>query len=403
MINDSSLPIPADGLQEPQMHFRIYVESLGCAGNRTDGERIRRLYAAAGWIATSEPGDADILILQTCGFTRYQEDVNLQRIRELQALSKPDARLLVGGCLPSINPTAVRRLHNGPTFGPRTLHRAAIPLAAEHRLEDVPAFSPSVEEPGTATVRVSTGCLDHCSFCAIPYANGRIRSRSAEDVAADVIRAHAEGLSRIHLVAEDIGAWGRDVGARLVDLLDHLLNLPVDVDYQIDNLNPNWVVGDLPTLLARLAEPRILKRFYVPVQSGSDDILRRMRRRYTVSQVRNVFEALRQRFPKARFSSDFVVGFPGETEEDFEATRSLLLDLDLDFASIYAYEERPRTPAARFPDQVPADVRQQRARILIAEMVAIEATRRGFVSVDQVLRMVRERMLPINTNVRQIK
>ncbi len=378
---------------------RVFVESLGCAGNRADADRIQRLYWASGWEPTSDPADADLIILQTCGFTRFQEGVNLARLETLQTIKKADARLMVGGCLPWINPKAVEHIDRRDTFGPRTLQRATAAMDPVSNLADVPAFAASTEEAGTALVRVATGCLDRCSFCAIPFANGRISSRSLEGITRDLVEAHSQGFRRVHLVAEDIGAWGRDTGLTLLDLLDHILALPLDLSYQLDNLNPNWLT-DLNELIERLAAPKILKRFYIPVQSGSDTVLQRMQRRYTTRDLLDIFSVFHGRFPSAKYSTDFIVGFPGESDKEFEESRALLLRLQPHFLSVYAYEERPRVAASRLPAQVPLQVKEKRARVMIAEMLGIEASRRGVSTVQELASRAQEnRGLPINTNV----
>lgn len=378
--------------------MKIRVETLGCAGNRTDGQRLLALFAQAGWKEAASPEEADLLVLQTCGFTQQQEEVNLVRLAQLNAMKKEGARVVVGGCLPAIHPEAVARLHAGPTFGPRTIDRFARQFLGR-RLPTVPAVAPSREERGVATVRVATGCMDRCTYCAIPFANGRIRSRTIAEIAEDVRHAHSLGYVASHLVAEDIGAWGQERGQSLLDLVRALVDLDVPMRYQIDNLNPNWVLPQLEPLLEVLGHERVVRRFYIPAQSGSDSVLQRMERRYTVADVREVFGTFRTSLPGGTYSSDFIVGFPGEDEEDFQATRTLMSELDLDFASVYKFEDRPRIAAAHFPSKIQEDVKERRARLLIADLTARHAERIGVSSLDDLHRVLASgATLPINTN-----
>lgn len=381
---------------------RVYVESLGCSANRVDSERVRTMCRAGGWESVADPREADLVVVMTCGYTAYQEGVNLRRISGLRAVKRPEAELVVGGCLPAINPQAVRQTHEGFTFGPRTLDRFrarfanTVPPGAT-----VETVTPCDEEPGVCLVRVATGCLDRCTYCAIPFANGRIRSRPVEEIERDIRKGCEAGYRVFHLVGEDIGAWGGEQGKTLLDLLDPLLKLDLPIRYRLHNLNPNWIREYLYPLIERLKSDRIVRKFYIPVQSGSDSVLARMRRRYTVAEVREVFAALRDALPDARFSSDWIVGFPGETEEEFEETRRLVAELDLDYVSIYKYEDRPHVSAEKLPEQVPEWVKEERAHLLIDEALAGIARKRGLNGLEELAASLGpDESLPINTNVR---
>ncbi len=345
-----------------------YIESLGCISNKADTHRVSVFLERNGFSRVLSPEAASLVVLMTCAFDGPQEERSLGRVTELQADLPASSRLIVGGCLAGINKPRLAKAFSGTVITPRTLGRldqvieAMVPMDAVHEpLRD--------EGAGMHVIRVSTGCMHNCTFCAIPFANGRTVSRPLAAIVADVSRAVADGAKKIRLVSEDVGAYGLDIDSSIIRLIEELLALNLPVELYLDYMNLQWVYRFRDELFPLLAEPAIAKHFYWPVQSGSNRVLERMQRGYTAGQARALLDRLFEEFPGVEVTSDFIVGFPGETDDDFEETRELLASYPFFYCNVFKFEERPRTPASTMSDKVDDKTKERRFQVLVKDAI----------------------------------
>lgn len=249
-------------------------------------------------------------------------------------------------------------------------------------------------------IRISTGCMGHCTYCAIPFANGKTKSRGIGDILRDIRESVKDGVSKIKFVSEDLGAYGQDHGTSIVDLLRVVVTSNIDFELYLDNLNPNWISRYKRELIELFHSHKIAKTFYIPIQSGSDRILKLMKREYTISKINDIFEDLHDTFPNVKISTDFIVGFPTETEDDFEATRVLLEDLAFHHLEIFTYEDRPHTKASKLEPKIRECVKEERRQILFQSFLK-KLLLSNNVRNNEQLRGLLERYerLPINFNL----
>lgn len=381
-------------------HKSFYIESLGCISNKVDTTRVQEFFRSNGWPQTDACEEASLVILMTCGFTKVSEDYNIERLKKLQQIKQPEAKIIVGGCLPSINKALVKEVFDGFIFSPRTLKKLNNFITSKVRIEDISPSSLEPDDSSIKAIRVSTGCMGHCTYCAIPFANGKTKSRSIGDILRDIRETVKEGISKIKFVSEDLGAYGQDHGVSIVDLLRVAVTSNIDFELYLDNLNPNWIFRYKRELIELFHSHKIAKTFYIPIQSGSDRILELMKREYTISEINEIFEDLRDTFPNVKISTDFIVGFPTETEDDFEATRVLLEDLAFHHLEIFTYEDRPHTKASKLEPKIRESVKEERRQILFQEFLKKLLLSNNVRNNEQLIGLLeRYEKLPINFNL----
>ena len=369
------------------MPGKFYIKTFGCQMNEYDTARMADvLRESQGMQATADPAEADVLLLNTCSIReKAQEKVfsHLGVWREFKEL-RPEVVIGVGGCVASQEGEAL--LARAPfvdlVFGPQTLHRlpAMIDGLRDRGLPQVDVSFPEIEkfdclpepraEGPSAFVSVMEGCSRRCSFCVVPYTRGREVSRPLEDVLREVAALARQGVLEVNLLGQNVNAYrGSDATGRKADLATLIGRVAA-----IDGIGRIRFTTSHPLnfgerLIQAYAElPQLASFLHLPVQSGSDRILALMRRGYTGAEYRQKIAALRAVRPGISVSSDFIVGFPGETDADFAATLELIGDVGFDQSFSFIYSPRPGTPAADFPGQVPDAVKHRRLEILQAQV-----------------------------------
>jgi len=366
---------------------KLYLRTYGCQMNEYDSEKISDvLRAAEGLEAATRPEDADVIVFNTCSVReKAQEKVfaDLGRVRHLKA-SRPGLMIAVGGCVASQEGPAIveRAPFVDVVFGPQTLHRLP-ELLARRRASGLPQVDvsfPSIEkfdslpapraEGSRAFVSIMEGCSKYCSFCVVPYTRGEEVSRPFDDVVAEVAALAEQGVMDVTLLGQNVNAWRGAIDgapADFAELLYFVCELPVErVRYTTSHpreFTPRLI--DAHRDLEKLA-PHV----HLPVQSGSDRVLAAMKRGYTALEYRSIARRLRQACPQVSLTSDFIVGFPGETAADFEATLGLARELDFDGSYSFLYSPRPGTPAAALEDGVSAEEKSQRLQRLQSQLDA---------------------------------
>lgn len=379
-----------------------YVENLGCAANRADGNRLQRALESHGWEIGTSVGRAQLVIVLTCGFTDHAESINRLRLRELAQEIGPSARMLIGGCLPAITGEPLNLPAHFGTFGPQDVDGIISAIEAEERTLPPSTASRTTKKlgPKPYMIRVSTGCRSRCTFCAIPRAAGQTKSRSVADIVSEISDACATGQYWIRLVSEDVSAYGLDADTNYVELVKEVLRRTRVQQLTLDTLNPRWLRQRVHETAELLSDRRLDRRIYVPVQSGSTRVLRRMARGYTRKDVEMVLTHLLDSVGDLQVSTDFLVGFPGEEEVDFQASRHLLRGYPFRFVEVFAFAARTGTPAQSFVDSMNESVRRQRAKILIADFLEMQMEAEAIESEAGLLDFLNQRSrLGINTNI----
>ena len=366
---------------------KLFVETHGCQMNEYDSARMADLLGEShGLEPTDSADDADILLLNTCSIREKAQEKVFHQLGRWKHLKQknPDLIIGVGGCVASQEGAEIgkRAPYVDLIFGPQTLHRLpemidvhrqGEPMVVDVSFPEIEKFDrlpePSVEGP-TAFVSIMEGCSKYCTFCVVPYTRGEEVSRPVDDVIAEVAGLAERGVKEVNLLGQNVNAYrGRNHLAETIDFADllHLVNLVPGIErIRYTTSHP---VEFTDAIVACYAEiPALVDHLHLPVQSGSDRILMAMKRGHTVLEYKATIRALRKIRPNISLSSDFIIGFPGETETDFAATMKLIEDIGFDTSFSFIYSARPGTPAAELRDEVPETVKKQRLHILQARI-----------------------------------
>jgi tRNA-2-methylthio-N6-dimethylallyladenosine synthase len=379
---------------------KFYLRTFGCQMNEYDSGRIADLLRQAeGLEPTADPQDADVIVFNTCSVReKAQEKVfdDLGRVKHLKR-SRPGLMIAVGGCVASQEGPAIvaRAPYVDVVFGPQTLHR--LPQLLERRrttgqpqvdvsfpeIEKFDHLPPARVDGASAFVSIMEGCSKYCSFCVVPYTRGDEVSRPFEDIVAEIASL---GVKEVTLLGQNVNAWRGEIAGERADfaeLLRYVCEMVERVRYTTSH--PREFTQRLIDAHAEL--DRLAPHIHLPVQSGSDRVLAAMKRGYTALEYRSIVRRLRQVRPALSLSSDFIVGFPGETEADFQATLRLARDADFDASFSFVYSPRPGTPAAELADSVSHSEKLERLQRLQAQLEAqARTTSEGMVgSVERVL------------------
>ena len=361
------------------MARKLYIKTFGCQMNEYDSAKMHDVLAEShGLQQVSEPEDADILLLNTCSIReKAQEKVFSQLGRwKNWKHQKPDLVIGVGGCVASQEGEAIRERapYVDLVFGPQTIHRLPQMLAQVERergsvvdisFPEIEKFDhlpePRAEGP-SAFVSIMEGCSKYCTFCVVPYTRGEEVSRPFDDVLVEVAQLAAQGVREVNLLGQNVNAYlGEMEDGEKADLA--LLITYVAAIDGIDRIRftTSHPVEFSDRLINVYAEvPELVSFLHLPVQSGSDRVLSSMKRGHTAIEYKSKIRRLREKRPDLTLSSDFIIGFPGETDTDFEATMKLIDEVGFDMSFSFIYSARPGTPAFAFPDDVPMDIKKQR-------------------------------------------
>ncbi|MGK0393409.1 MAG: tRNA-2-methylthio-N6-dimethylallyladenosine synthase [Alcanivorax borkumensis] len=365
------------------MARKLFIQTHGCQMNEYDSTRmVDLLESSHGLEPTDNPEEADVLLLNTCSIReKAQEKVfhQLGRWKKLKD-AKPDMIIGVGGCVASQEGDAIRDRapYVDVVFGPQTLHRlpglitqaaSTRELAIDVTFPEIEKFDnlpePSVDGP-SAFVSIMEGCSKYCTFCVVPYTRGEEVSRPVQPVLKEIQHLADMGVREVNLLGQNVNAY-QGVGADgdTLDLAD-LIRLIRDID-GIDRIRYTTSHPvEFSEALIQVYEdvPELVSHLHLPVQSGSDRILAMMKRNHMVLEYKSKLRKLKRIRPDISFSSDFIIGFPGETDRDFEDTMNLIHDIGFDMSFSFIYSARPGTPAADLPDDVDMEVKKQRLAIL---------------------------------------
>jgi tRNA-2-methylthio-N6-dimethylallyladenosine synthase len=358
---------------------KVFIKTFGCQMNEYDSDKMADvLRESEGLVQTDNPDEADVILFNTCSVReKAQEKVfsDLGRMKPLKARN-PGLIIGVGGCVASQEGAAIvsRAPYVDVVFGPQTLHRLP-ELIAKRRasgraqvdisfpeIEKFDHLPPASVDGATAFVSIMEGCSKYCTFCVVPYTRGEEVSRPFDDVIAEVMALAKQGVKEVTLLGQNVNAYRgvMDDGeiADLALLLEVVHEVPSIARIRYTTSHPREMTARLIETYRHL--PKLVSHLHLPVQSGSDRILAAMKRGYSVLEYKSIIRKLKDARPGIAIASDFIVGFPGETDADFEQTMKLIEDVGYDASFSFIYSQRPGTPAADYADDVPHAVKQRR-------------------------------------------
>ncbi|MGB0966021.1 MAG: tRNA (N6-isopentenyl adenosine(37)-C2)-methylthiotransferase MiaB [Litorivicinus sp.] len=364
------------------MMKKLYIKTHGCQMNEYDSNRMAdALRESHGLEPTDNPDDADVILLNTCSIREKAQEKVFSELGRLRPLKDKNPNLVigVGGCVASQEGEAIQKRapYVDMVFGPQTLHRLPTMVNAAAKSEKVVDISfPEIEkfdnlpEPKvdgvSAFVSVMEGCSKYCTFCVVPYTRGEEVSRPFDDVVAECAGLAAQGVREINLLGQNVnayrGATHDDSTASLADLITVIAAIDGLDRIRFTTSHPVEFTDDLIDAFANV--PELVSHLHLPVQSGSDRILAQMKRGHTAIEYKSKIRALRRARPNISLSSDFIIGFPGESDQDFNDTMRLIEQVGFDHSFSFIYSRRPGTPASDMPDDVPAEVKKKRLQIL---------------------------------------
>lgn len=381
--------------------MRVLVRSFGCSTNQADGAVLAGCLAEAGHELVDSVSSADLVVYNTCAVKGPTEDRMIEICRRVPEGKK----LIVAGCLPLIN---LERLLAevkfdgvaGPAAGETIVKLVSGVLSGEKvmaldgRSDRMPTLAlPRVQQSSVVSVvPIGYGCLGSCAYCCVVFARGHLRSYAVQEIVERVVEDVGRGFREFWLTSQDTACYGRDVGTSLVELLDSLCRVDGDFRVRVGMMTPNMVMDILDELIDVFRDKKIFKFVHLPVQSGDDRILRRMRRFYSVNDFKEVVDTFRARFPELTVATDVICGFPSEGEEDFERTLRLIEEAKPDIVNVSKFFARPRTATVEMQRDFvfPFDIKRRSGiAAALARRVAYEKNMqwvgwRGDILVDEI-------------------
>ena len=365
---------------------KLYIKTFGCQMNEYDsGKMADLLHADEDMVMTDTPEDADVVLLNTCSIREKAEDKvfsDLGRLRELKK-TKPNLLIGVGGCVASQEGQQIisRAPYVDVVFGPQTLHRLSdlITQRRETGRPQVDISFPEIEKfdhlpasrqtRGSAYVSIMEGCSKYCSYCVVPYTRGEEVSRPFDDVLTEVAGLAAQGVKEIVLLGQNVNAYlgkmgGSEEIADFALLIEYIAEIPGVERIRFTTSHPKEFTQRLIDVYAKV--PKLVSHLHLPVQHASDSVLSAMKRGYTALEYKSIIRKMRAVRPDLTLSSDFIVGFPGETDEDFAKLLKMVEELNFDNSFCFIFSARPGTPAANLSDDTPYEVKLRRLQTLLA-------------------------------------
>ena len=364
------------------MANKYYIKTFGCQMNEYDSEKIGAVLSKKNQLtSTSDPNEADLIILNTCSIREKAEVKvfsDLGRFLELKA-SNPNLRIAVGGCVASQEGENI--IKRAPfvdlVFGPQSLHRVS-DLLNQREISGKPQIDisfPEIEKfdhlpadestRSSASVSIMEGCSKYCSFCVVPYTRGEEISRPLEGVLNEIVRLTFNGVSEITLLGQNVNAYrGVMSNGEIADfsiLLEYVAEIDEIKRIRFTTSHPNEMTDNLINCFKSI--DKLAKAIHLPMQSGSDRVLSAMKRNYTSIEYKSIIRKLRKVCPDISLTSDFIIGFPNETDLEFMSTLNVMKELEFDYSYSFLYSPRPGTPASYIEDNIPNTIKQQRLEV----------------------------------------
>ena len=388
-------------MSENSVTKKVFIKTFGCQMNEYDSDKMADvMHAAQGYEPTDDPEQADLILFNTCSVREKAQEKVFSDLGRVKHLKSKGVLIGVGGCVASQEGAAIieRAPYVDVVFGPQTLHRLPDMLArrqAQRRpqvdisfpeIEKFDHLPPARVEGATAFVSIMEGCSKYCSYCVVPYTRGEEVSRPFDDVLVEVAGLADQGVKEVTLLGQNVNAYRGAMGgsgeiADFALLIEYIAEIPGIQRIRYTTSHPNEFSQRLIDVYAKV--PQLVNHLHLPVQHGSDRILMAMKRGYTALEYKSTIRKLRAVRPDMALSSDFIVGFPGETQDDFDKMMKLIDDVGYDASFSFIFSKRPGTPAASLEDDTPREVKLARLQLLQARIEAnvarISASRVGTV------------------------
>jgi tRNA-2-methylthio-N6-dimethylallyladenosine synthase len=376
--NDNSATESTMVSTAPETAKKVFIKTFGCQMNEYDSARMAdMLNSSDGMTETTDVNDADVILLNTCSVREKAEDKVFSHLGRFIPLkeAKPDLVIGVGGCVASQEGSNIidRAPYVDVVFGPQTIHRlpeminnrkASGQSQVDIQFPEVEKFDhlpPPRVEGASAFLSIMEGCSKYCSFCVVPYTRGEEVSRPFEDILTEAIQLTEQGVKEITMLGQNVNAYRTEydgVEADLAMLIETIAEIPQIERIRFTTSHPNEMNDRLINCFATVL--KLAAQFHLPVQAGSDRVLMAMKRNHTVLQYKSIIRKLKVANPNLTFTSDFIIGFPGETDKDFEATVKLMQEVGFDYSFSFLYSPRPGTPASFIKDETLVAVKKAR-------------------------------------------
>ena len=364
------------------MTKKVFIKTFGCQMNEYDSDKmVDVLGAAQGYEPTDDVEQADLILFNTCSVREKAQEKVFSDLGRIKHLKAKGVQIGVGGCVASQEGAEIikRAPYVDVVFGPQTLHRLPEMLAARAaqnrpqvdisfpEIEKFDHLPPAKVQGASAFVSIMEGCNKYCSYCVVPYTRGTEINRPFDDVLVEVAGLADQGVKEITLLGQNVNAWRGPMGessemADFATLLEYVADIPGIERLRFTTSHPNEFTQRLIDAYDKI--PKLVSHLHLPVQHGSDKILMAMKRGYTAMEYKSTVRKLRAIRPEMAMSSDFIVGFPGETEDDHTKLMRLMDDIGFDNSFSFIFSARPGTPAANLPDETPMEVKKQRLKVL---------------------------------------
>jgi len=354
---------------------RVFVESFGCSSNMADGEFLRGCLLQAGFDLVNKVAEADVLVYNTCAVKSPTENRVIEKLKK--AAKWKSKKLIVTGCLPLINLERMKSKVEfdgvlSPAPGPKIVEAVKKVLRGEtvQWLDSSSQGKPCINLPKQAVnpvisvVPVAYGCLGSCSYCCVVFARGRLRSCGAEEIIQRVQSDMMSGAKEVWLTGQDVACYGQDISLSLVNLLQAVCAIKGKFFVRVGMMTPNYVLDMLEQLVDAFRDEHIFKFLHLPVQSGDNEVLKRMNRLYSVDDFRRIVDTFRKAIPNITIATDVICGFPSETKEAFERTLKLIEDVKPDVVNVSKFFPRPRTLAEKMTPYVSVSDVKERSKCL---------------------------------------
>jgi threonylcarbamoyladenosine tRNA methylthiotransferase CDKAL1 len=345
---------------------RVYIKSFGCSANLADGEVIAGCLSDAGFSIVDDPQKAEILVYNTCAVKAPTEN----RIINILRKAPRDKRLVVTGCLPLIN---FERLKDEVDFDGVTGPAPGTGIVEVLRLLDEDKKVVALGEGSESSlclpripvnqvvsiIPINYGCLGNCSYCCVHFARGELRSHPVPEIVERVKQDLDSDAKEVWLTSQDTACYGKDIDTNLAELLRRVCEIEGNFFVRVGMMTPNHVMGMLDELVEAYKHKKVFKFLHLPIQSGDDEVLKLMNRRYTVNDFKKIVSTFREEFPRMTLSTDVICGFPGESSEAFEHTTSLIKEVRTDIVNVSRFFSRPNTPAEKLSPIPPKEVNRR--------------------------------------------
>jgi threonylcarbamoyladenosine tRNA methylthiotransferase CDKAL1 len=358
--------------------MKIYLEVYGCTANKADASLIKGILKENKYEIVKNLSDADFAVILTCTVIDTTEQRMLSRIKKLKASGK---KIIIAGCMASIQKEKIKKILPDARFLPPQYSHHIVDIIKNKNIsfeeKNKTCFSKYYDEI-IAPIAIAEGCMFSCSYCITTHARGKLRSFPINEIKKDVYNAVNSGCREIQLTAQDTSSFGLDKKTNLGKLLENVVEINKDFRIRIGMMNPFTCLKNLDDIIKGFNSSKIYKFVHLPVQSGDNEILKKMNRKYTVEEFEKIVSIFREKYPDITIATDIIVGFPGETDKQFQTTVDLVKKLKPDVTNITRFSARPNTFAKNFNGRITTDTAKQRSRILteICDNISFEQNKK---------------------------